>query len=75
MSTAPELDRKDDLPTNDSTNGRSSLSLGFDDVAIIPKGVLDPVYEAKARVLNRAVRNPSSRMVLIDTRCGKSRCS
>lgn len=29
---------------------------GIDDAAIIPKGALDPVYEAKARVLNRAVR-------------------
>ena len=27
-----------------------------DDVAAIPKGTIDPVYEAKARVLNRAVR-------------------
>ena len=26
------------------------------DEAIIPHGALDPVYEAKARVLNRAVR-------------------
>lgn len=34
---------------------------GIDDVAIIPKGALDPVYEAKARVLNRAVRAVSSR--------------
>ena len=28
---------------------------GADDDAIIPKGALDPVYEAKARVLNHAV--------------------
>ena len=28
---------------------------GVDDVAAIPKGSLDPVYEAKARVLNHAV--------------------
>ena len=27
----------------------------IDDEAIIPKGALDPVYEAKARILNRAV--------------------
>lgn len=26
------------------------------DEAIIPRGALDPVYEAKAKVLNRAVR-------------------
>jgi len=29
--------------------------LSDDDAAIIPKGALDPVYEAKARILNRAV--------------------
>lgn len=34
----------------------SEVALGANDVAIIPKGALDPVYEAKARVLNRAVR-------------------
>jgi len=28
---------------------------GFDDDGAIPKGQLDPIYEAKARVLNRAV--------------------
>ena len=30
------------------------VAVGVDDVAIIPKGEIDPVYEAKARVLNRA---------------------
>lgn len=34
---------------------RDSASLGAHDVAILPAGVLDPVYDAKARVLNRAV--------------------
>ena len=29
--------------------------IGLDDTAAIPKGTLDPVYEAKARVLNHAV--------------------
>ncbi|KAJ4002528.1 hypothetical protein NW752_012494 [Fusarium irregulare] len=29
----------------------------IDDEAIIPKGALDPVYEAKARILNRAVQD------------------
>ena len=29
--------------------------VGLDDAAAIPKGTLDPVYEAKARVLNHAV--------------------
>lgn len=29
--------------------------IGLDDEAAIPKGTIDPVYEAKARVLNHAV--------------------
>jgi len=32
------------------------VSAEDDDDAILPKGQVDPVYEAKARVLNRAVR-------------------
>jgi hypothetical protein len=34
---------------------RASVALGADDASTIPKGTIDPVYEAKARVLNRAV--------------------
>ncbi len=30
-----------------------------DEAAAIPKGTIDPVYEAKARVLNRAVCFPT----------------
>ena len=30
-------------------------AIGVDDASAIPKGTIDPVYEAKARVLNRAV--------------------
>jgi hypothetical protein len=36
---------------------RENLPRGIDEVAAIPKGTIDPVYEAKARVLNHAVRN------------------
>ncbi|KAF5723017.1 major facilitator superfamily transporter [Fusarium mundagurra] len=36
---------------------RSSLVDAADDEAIIPKGALDPVYEAKARILNRAIQD------------------
>jgi hypothetical protein len=32
-----------------------TLPAGVDDVGAIPKGHIDPVYEAKARVLNHAV--------------------
>jgi hypothetical protein len=35
---------------------RGTLPSGVDEVAAIPKGTIDPVYEAKARVLNHAVR-------------------
>ncbi|OIW35420.1 MFS general substrate transporter [Coniochaeta ligniaria NRRL 30616] len=33
-----------------------AVSVGQEDDAIIPKGQIDPVYEAKARVLNRAIQ-------------------
>lgn len=39
-------------------DGTSPLAL--DEAAAIPKGTIDPVYEAKARVLNHAVCNPPS---------------
>lgn len=32
----------------------TDVGIGTDDVAAIPRGEVDPVYEAKARVLNRA---------------------
>ena len=40
------------------------IAFGIDDAAALPKGTLDPVYEAKARVLNRAVRRPVQTMLL-----------
>ena len=40
--------------TNSTKAEVGSLS-GTNDVAAIPKGTIDPVYEAKARVLNHAV--------------------
>jgi MFS family permease len=45
---------------NSHLHERSDESInafGADDEAIIPKGALDPVYEAKARVLNRAIQD------------------
>lgn len=54
---------KDVSPTGtDRQNGtdldrvRSADAAGADDLAIYPKGTLDPVYEAKAKVLNRAIQ-------------------
>ena len=40
---------------NDDDARRDSLAETTDDEGIIPKDALDPVYEAKARILNRAV--------------------
>lgn len=34
---------------------QSSIEFSDDDGVIIPKGSLDPVYEAKAKVVNKAV--------------------
>lgn len=43
---------KDDKDDNAQVLTADSIDLG---VAALPKGTLDPVYEAKARVLNHAV--------------------
>ena len=40
---------------DDQQQRRESVGLGAEDAGAIPKGTIDPVYEAKARVLNRAV--------------------
>jgi hypothetical protein len=37
-----------------NSTGSDDGGIGIDDAAAIPKGEVDPVYEAKARVLNRA---------------------
>ena len=37
-----------------------TLPTAVDEAAAIPKGTIDPVYEAKARVLNHAVCLPQS---------------
>ena len=48
------------------------IALGVDDAGAIPKGTIDPVYEAKARVLNRAVscilRTPNCRSCYLGSR-------
>lgn len=49
----------DKIPQNghdsDIKDTNFSEVVGLDDEAAIPKGIIDPVYEAKARVLNHAV--------------------
>ena len=57
---------------NDKENAIESrlggdIALGADDAGAIPKGTIDPVYEAKARVLNRAV----SRSIRVLKRCSR----
>lgn len=56
MGTEPDKARKEESPP---PHGRDTILEvhGIDDAAIIPKGALDPVYEAKARVLNRAIQD------------------
>lgn len=57
----PEPRRSDDKITKDNGlgNGIDSKTdaspVGIEDAAAIPKGTIDPVYEAKARILNHAV--------------------
>ena len=48
---------KPDLVVTGAANpgGEKESTAVADDDAIIPRGEIDPVYEAKARVLNRAV--------------------
>jgi hypothetical protein len=51
----------DEKKVIDATNagaeeaGLQQLPSGVDDAGVIEKGTIDPVYEAKARVLNHAV--------------------
>ncbi|KAI8229115.1 putative MFS-type transporter [Colletotrichum sp. SAR 10_77] len=56
MGSEPDKARKEESPP---PHGRATILEvhGIDDAAIIPKGALDPVYEAKARVLNRAIQD------------------
>lgn len=46
------IDNKDTEVSDVAVVGGEAL-----DTAALPKGTVDPVYEAKARVLNNAVRN------------------
>lgn len=58
MSAYTSPESKGTSPTQEDRFGHHGESLAdtaADDSAIYPKGTLDPVYEAKARVLNRAV--------------------
>lgn len=52
----PERDSGADGPIKNIASSNVSIH-GIDDIATIPKGQIDPVYEAKARVLNRAIQD------------------
>lgn len=45
--------------------GLKALPAGANDDGAIPKGQIDPVYEAKARVLNRAVSSSHHVILLV----------
>lgn len=52
---------KTPVGTKEATGtGLEALPAGANDAGAIPKGQIDPVYEAKARVLNRAVSSMES---------------
>jgi len=53
---AQEVDKMPVEIGADNDTKLESLPSGADDAAPIPKGTLDPVYEAKARVLNHAIQ-------------------
>lgn len=60
MSSDIARDHKKDGNLPDSSYatgyGTNSSNVSVGDAATLPTGVLDPVYDAKARILNRAVR-------------------
>lgn len=70
-----QLEKKTSLETRlgDGDGNGDNVALGVDDAGAIPKGTMDPVYEAKARVLNRAVGCASSIMVFSLTCCRSKR--
>ena len=54
---ADKLDDKQFVFEDSPAEVGTSVAVGIDEAAAIPKGTIDPVYEAKARVLNRAIQD------------------
>ena len=52
---AEPLEKDATIEAGDKSPGQHTLPAGVDDVGAIPRGHIDPVYEAKARVLDHAV--------------------
>ena len=48
----------------------SEVAVGIDDISAIPKGETDPVYEAKAKVLNRAIQDIGMGSAILSTSTG-----
>ncbi len=53
--------------TGEGTTSKQPLHLGLHDRLELPSGIFDPVYEAKARVLNDAVSSAFSKLPARDT--------
>ena len=49
------VDQKTVLSNNNDSKSEEPTLEALEDAAAIPRGTIDPVYEAKARVLNHAV--------------------
>jgi hypothetical protein len=59
MSTEKIQEKPQDAAAGDvksSLQDQPALPSAVNDEAVLPKGTLDPVYEAKAKILNDAVR-------------------
>lgn len=54
---ADTMDDKNVVADDKTPRFGADVALGIDEAAAIPKGTLDPVYEAKARVLNKAIQD------------------
>lgn len=55
----PSYNADQGLNEDHKDQGTDGSLVGIRDEATLPKGTVDPVYEAKARVLNHAVWAPS----------------
>lgn len=65
MTKSKASDAAEDAPPPAYSADEASLGYASDDTTIIPKGALDPVYESKARVINRAVSRRTLRQLVM----------
>ncbi|ORY57162.1 membrane transporter [Pseudomassariella vexata] len=57
MGKDPEHTAADEAPNHNSDTIHDDVASSLEEGAAIPKGQLDPVYEAKARMLNKAIQD------------------